>query len=144
MNSDPATSTDAAWIVGLLQAGASMKGEFENRLRQVIDEVQSSPTPIILFIDEAHTLIGAGGAVGQNDAANLLKPALARGELRMIAATIRARQASTTASAATVASQTPVWPTMSGFAKLATMKSYMSLAMAVVNASVTPAALISG
>ncbi|HET6280302.1 MAG TPA: type VI secretion system ATPase TssH [Polyangia bacterium] len=73
--------------VGLLQAGASMKGEFENRLRQVIDEVQSSPTPIILFIDEAHTLIGAGGAAGTGDAANLLKPALARGKLRTIAAT---------------------------------------------------------
>ena len=73
--------------VGLLQAGASMKGEFENRLRQVIDEVQASPTPIILFIDEAHTLIGAGGAAGTGDAANLLKPALARGTLRTIAAT---------------------------------------------------------
>ena len=72
---------------GLLQAGASMKGEFENRLRQVIDEVQASPKPIILFIDEAHTLIGAGGAAGTGDAANLLKPALARGELRTIAAT---------------------------------------------------------
>ena len=73
--------------VGLLQAGASMKGEFEARLRQVIDEVQSSPRPIILFIDEAHTLIGAGGAAGTGDAANLLKPALARGTLRTIAAT---------------------------------------------------------
>jgi type VI secretion system protein VasG len=73
--------------VGLLQAGASMKGEFENRLRQVIDEVQSSPRPVILFIDEAHTLIGAGGAAGTGDAANLLKPALARGTLRTIAAT---------------------------------------------------------
>ena len=73
--------------IGLLQAGASMKGEFENRLRQVIDEVQSSPQPIILFIDEAHTLIGAGGAAGTGDAANLLKPALARGKLRTIAAT---------------------------------------------------------
>jgi type VI secretion system protein VasG len=73
--------------IGLLQAGASMKGEFENRLRQVIEEVQSSPTPIILFIDEAHTLIGAGGAAGTGDAANLLKPALARGTLRTIAAT---------------------------------------------------------
>src|SRR3954465_4241862 len=72
--------------VGLLQAGASMKGEFENRLRQVIDEVQSSPQPIILFIDEAHTLIGAGGAAGTGDAANLLKPALARGKLRTVAA----------------------------------------------------------
>jgi type VI secretion system protein VasG len=73
--------------VGLLQAGASMKGEFENRLRQVIDEVQSSVKPIILFIDEAHTLVGAGGAAGTGDAANLLKPALARGKLRTIAAT---------------------------------------------------------
>ncbi|WP_137009664.1 type VI secretion system ATPase TssH [Aquitalea aquatilis] len=73
--------------LGLLQAGASVKGEFENRLRQVIDEVKASPQPIILFIDEAHTMIGAGGAAGQNDAANLLKPALARGELRTIAAT---------------------------------------------------------
>ena len=73
--------------VGLLQAGASVKGEFENRLRQVIEEVQSSPTPIILFIDEAHTLIGAGGAAGTGDAANLLKPALARGTLRTVAAT---------------------------------------------------------
>ena len=73
--------------VGLLQAGASMKGEFENRLRQVIDEVQASPKPIILFIDEAHTLVGAGGAAGTGDAANLLKPALARGTLRTIAAT---------------------------------------------------------
>jgi type VI secretion system protein VasG len=73
--------------VGLLQAGASMKGEFENRLRQVIEEVQSSPKPIILFIDEAHTLVGAGGAAGTGDAANLLKPALARGNLRTIGAT---------------------------------------------------------
>jgi type VI secretion system protein VasG len=73
--------------IGLLQAGASMKGEFESRLRQVIEEVQSSPKPIILFIDEAHTLIGAGGAAGTGDAANLLKPALARGNLRTIAAT---------------------------------------------------------
>ena len=73
--------------VGLLEAGASMKGEFEQRLRQVIDEVQSSQTPIILFIDEAHTLIGAGGASGTGDAANLLKPALARGTLRTIGAT---------------------------------------------------------
>src|SRR5215471_5971065 len=73
--------------LGLLQAGASMKGEFENRLRQVIEEVQASPKPIILFIDEAHTLIGAGGAAGTGDAANLLKPALARGKLRTIAAT---------------------------------------------------------
>jgi type VI secretion system protein VasG len=73
--------------VGLLQAGASMKGEFEQRLRSVIEEVQSSPTPTILFIDEAHTLVGAGGAAGTGDAANLLKPALARGTLRTIAAT---------------------------------------------------------
>ena len=73
--------------IGLLQAGASMKGEFENRLRQVIDEVQASAKPIILFIDEAHTLIGAGGQAGTGDAANLLKPALARGKLRTIAAT---------------------------------------------------------
>jgi type VI secretion system protein VasG len=73
--------------MGLLQAGASVKGEFENRLKSVIDEVKKSPHPIILFIDEAHTMIGAGGQAGQNDAANLLKPALARGELRTIAAT---------------------------------------------------------
>src|SRR5882672_1162923 len=73
--------------IGLMQAGASMKGEFEQRLRSVIDEVQGSPTPIILFIDEAHTLIGAGGPAGTGDAANLLKPALARGTLRTIAAT---------------------------------------------------------
>lgn len=73
--------------VGLLQAGASMKGEFENRLRQVIDEVQASPKPIILFIDEIHTLMGAGGAAGTNDAAQLLKPALARGTLRTVGAT---------------------------------------------------------
>ncbi len=73
--------------IGLLQAGASMKGEFEQRLRQVIEEVQQSPKPIILFIDEAHTLIGAGGAAGTGDAANLLKPALARGTLRTVAAT---------------------------------------------------------
>ncbi|RNF82392.1 type VI secretion system ATPase TssH [Montanilutibacter psychrotolerans] len=73
--------------MGLLQAGASVKGEFENRLKNVIDEVKKSPHPIVLFIDEAHTMIGAGGQAGQNDAANLLKPALARGELRTIAAT---------------------------------------------------------
>jgi type VI secretion system protein VasG len=73
--------------LGLLQAGAGVKGEFENRLKQVIEEVQGSPKPIILFIDEAHTMIGAGGQEGQNDAANLLKPALARGELRTVAAT---------------------------------------------------------
>ncbi len=73
--------------LGLLQAGASIKGEFENRLKDVINEVKSSETPIIVFIDEAHTLIGAGGAAGQNDAANLLKPALARGEFKSLAAT---------------------------------------------------------
>ena len=73
--------------LGLLQAGAGVKGEFENRLKSVIQECKASPHPIILFIDEAHTMIGAGGAAGQNDAANLLKPALARGELRTIAAT---------------------------------------------------------
>ncbi|HEX8593005.1 MAG TPA: type VI secretion system ATPase TssH [Pseudomonas sp.] len=73
--------------VGLLQAGASMKGEFEQRLRSVIDEVQASAKPIILFIDETHTLVGAGGAAGTGDAANLLKPALARGTLRTIGAT---------------------------------------------------------
>src|SRR5437763_815489 len=73
--------------LGLLQAGAGVKGEFENRLKSVIQEVKQSPQPIILFIDEAHTLIGAGGQAGQGDAANLLKPALARGELRTIAAT---------------------------------------------------------
>jgi type VI secretion system protein VasG len=73
--------------LGLLQAGAGVKGEFENRLKSVLAEVKASPVPIILFVDEAHTLIGAGGAAGQGDAANLLKPALARGELRTIAAT---------------------------------------------------------
>ncbi len=73
--------------VGLLQAGASMKGEFEQRLRAVIDEVQASPAPIILFVDETHTLVGAGGAAGTGDAANLLKPALARGTLRTVGAT---------------------------------------------------------
>ncbi|MEM6564116.1 MAG: type VI secretion system ATPase TssH, partial [Pseudomonadota bacterium] len=73
--------------MGLLQAGASVKGEFEERLKNVIKEVQTSETPIIVFIDEAHTMIGAGGAEGQNDAANLLKPALARGEFRTVAAT---------------------------------------------------------
>src|SRR5712671_1348957 len=73
--------------LGLLQAGAGVRGEFENRLKSVIEEVKASPRPIILFIDEAHTMIGAGGAAGQGDAANLLKPALARGELRTIAAT---------------------------------------------------------
>src|SRR5206468_2577656 len=73
--------------LALLQAGAGIKGEFENRLKGLIQEVKNSPSPIILFIDEAHTMIGAGGQAGQNDAANLLKPALARGELRTIAAT---------------------------------------------------------
>ena len=73
--------------LGLLQAGAGMKGEFENRLKSVIEEVKASPKPIVMFIDEAHTMIGAGGQAGQGDAANLLKPALARGELRTIAAT---------------------------------------------------------
>src|SRR6266542_855135 len=73
--------------LGLLQAGAGVKGEFENRLKSVIEEVKRSAKPIILFIDEAHTLIGAGGQAGQGDAANLLKPALARGELRTVAAT---------------------------------------------------------
>ena len=73
--------------IGLLQAGASMKGEFENRLKQVIEEVKSSTKPIVMFIDETHTLVGAGGAAGTGDAANLLKPALARGELRTIGAT---------------------------------------------------------
>ncbi len=73
--------------LGLLQAGAGVKGEFEQRLKDVVNEVKASPTPIILFVDEAHTLIGAGGQAGQNDAANLLKPALARGELKTIAAT---------------------------------------------------------
>src|SRR5262245_31096524 len=73
--------------LALLQAGAGVKGEFENRLKGLIEEVKNSPTPIILFIDEAHTMIGAGGQAGQGDAANLLKPALARGELRTLAAT---------------------------------------------------------
>ncbi|MEQ8788329.1 MAG: type VI secretion system ATPase TssH [Pirellulaceae bacterium] len=73
--------------LGLLQAGAGVKGEFEKRLEMVIEEVKSSPTPIVLFIDEAHTLVGAGASAGQGDAANLLKPALARGELRTVAAT---------------------------------------------------------
>src|SRR5215469_12863381 len=73
--------------LALLQAGAGIKGEFENRLKGLIEEVKASPVPIILFIDEAHTMIGAGGQAGQGDAANLLKPALARGELRTIAAT---------------------------------------------------------
>ncbi|MBI0278593.1 type VI secretion system ATPase TssH (plasmid) [Hafnia alvei] len=73
--------------MGLLQAGASLKGEFENRLQTVIREIKEYPSPIILFIDEAHTMVGAGGQAGQNDAANLLKPALARGELRVVAAT---------------------------------------------------------
>ncbi len=82
-----ANVTLRALDIALLQAGASVKGEFEQRLRQVIDEVEASPKPIILFIDEAHTLIGAGGQAGTGDAANLLKPALARGRLRTIAAT---------------------------------------------------------
>jgi type VI secretion system protein VasG len=73
--------------LGLLQAGAGVRGEFENRLKSVINEVKASPQPVILFIDEAHTMIGAGGQAGQGDAANLLKPALARGELRTVAAT---------------------------------------------------------
>jgi len=73
--------------LSLLQAGASIKGEFENRLKDVINEIKQSSAPIIMFIDEAHTLIGAGGAAGQNDAANILKPALARGEFRSLAAT---------------------------------------------------------
>jgi type VI secretion system protein VasG len=73
--------------LALLQAGAGIKGEFENRLKGLIEEVRSSPSPVILFIDEAHTMIGAGGPAGQGDAANILKPALARGELRTIAAT---------------------------------------------------------
>src|SRR5262249_37081036 len=73
--------------LGLLQAGAGVRGEVENRLKSGFQEVKASPKPIILFIDEAHTMIGAGGAAGQSDAANLLKPALARGELRTIAAT---------------------------------------------------------
>ncbi|MBX9748979.1 MAG: type VI secretion system ATPase TssH [Roseococcus sp.] len=73
--------------LGMLQAGAGVKGEFENRLKGVIDGAKSSPQPVVMFIDEAHTLIGAGGAAGQNDAANLLKPALARGEMRCVAAT---------------------------------------------------------
>ena len=73
--------------MGMLQAGAGVKGEFENRLKGIIDEVKSSPKPLVLFIDEAHTLVGAGGSAGGGDAANLLKPALARGELRTVAAT---------------------------------------------------------
>jgi type VI secretion system protein VasG len=85
---EPLQNVDVRTLdLGLLQAGAGVKGEFENRLKQVIEEVRGSARPIILFIDEAHTMIGAGGAAGQNDAANLLKPALARGELRTVAAT---------------------------------------------------------
>ncbi len=85
---DAMKGTDVLGLdLGLLQAGAGVKGEFENRLKAVIAEVKASPRPVILFIDEAHTLIGAGGAAGGGDAANLLKPALARGELRTIAAT---------------------------------------------------------
>ncbi|HEX8272508.1 MAG TPA: type VI secretion system ATPase TssH [Longimicrobiaceae bacterium] len=86
----PPALRDAAVLaldLGALQAGAGVRGEFENRVRSVIEEVGASPAPVILFIDEAHTLIGAGGAEGQGDAANLLKPALARGELRTVAAT---------------------------------------------------------
>ncbi|ABN78218.1 type VI secretion system ATPase TssH [Cereibacter sphaeroides] len=85
----PPLRTVTLWMLdlGLMQAGASMKGEFEKRLKSVIDEIQASDAPVILFIDEAHTLIGAGGAAGTGDAANLLKPALARGELRTVAAT---------------------------------------------------------
>jgi type VI secretion system protein VasG len=96
--------------MGLLQAGASVKGEFENRLKNVIDEVKKSPRPIILFIDEAHTMIGAGGQSGQNDAANLLKPALARGELRTIAATTWAEYKSTSR-------RTPPWPAASRWSR---------------------------
>ena len=76
--------------LGLLQAGASVKGEFENRLQMLLKEIKAYPLPVVLFIDEAHTLIGAGGTAGQNDAANLLKPALARGEVHVIAATTQA------------------------------------------------------
>lgn len=85
------------WLldIGMLQAGAGMKGEFEARLQALINEVQSSATPIILFIDEIHTLIGAGGQQGTGDAANLLKPALARGQLRTIGATTWAEYKST-------------------------------------------------
>ncbi|MHA7166052.1 type VI secretion system ATPase TssH, partial [Burkholderia pseudomallei] len=86
----PATLRGATLLgldLGMLQAGASVKGEFEQRLKRVIAEIRASQTPVVLFIDEAHTLIGAGGAAGASDAANLLKPALARGELRTIAAT---------------------------------------------------------
>ena len=89
-NEVPSMFTDVDILVldmGLLQAGASVKGEFENRLKNVISGIRNYPKPVITFIDEAHTLIGAGGSAGQNDAANLLKPALARGELRTIAAT---------------------------------------------------------
>ena len=90
---DVAARTSSCWgsTSGLLQAGAGVKGEFENRLKAVIAEVKASPKPIILFIDEAHTIIGAGGPQGGGDAANLLKPALARGELRTIAATTWSR-----------------------------------------------------
>ncbi|AQH03949.1 ClpV1 family T6SS ATPase (plasmid) [Burkholderia sp. KK1] len=85
----PSLREVALWSLdlGLLQAGASMKGEFEQRLRQVVEDVQASPKPVILFIDEVHTIVGAGGAAGTGDAANLLKPALARGDLRTIGAT---------------------------------------------------------
>src|SRR5439155_241266 len=86
-DADEVGVADRTLDLALLQAGAGVKGEFENRLKSVIAEVKASPRPIILFVDEAHTLIGAGGSAGQGDAANLLKPALARGELRTIAAT---------------------------------------------------------
>src|SRR5690606_21651105 len=85
----PALRNVELWMLdlGALQAGAGVKGEFEARLRQVVDDVQNSPAPIILFIDEIHTLVGAGGNQGTSDAANLLKPMLARGQLRTIGAT---------------------------------------------------------
>ena len=81
--------------LGLLQAGAGVEGEFENRLEALIQEVKSSPTPIVLFIDEAHTLVGTAAQAGQNDAANLLKPALARGEIRTVAATTPSKSRNT-------------------------------------------------
>ncbi len=92
--------------LGLLQAGAGVKGEFEQRLKNIIDAVQQSPLPVLLFIDEAHTIIGAGNRAGGADAANLLKPALARGELRTIAATTGANTSSTL-------SATPRWSVVS-------------------------------
>lgn len=88
--------------LGLLQAGAGVKGEFEQRLKNIIEAVQQSPSPVLLFIDEAHTIIGAGNQAGGADAANLLKPALARGELRTIAATTGVNTSSTS-------SATPRW-----------------------------------